>query len=174
MLKTILIAAAALILVSLMGYQAYRRYMLNKFAHEFTEKYFGPHPEHPAFGTIKGFANGWEFHASLPTPGLNTNEVQFTIEDDPNETHVQNYELLRAKWPTVWPSIFDALKLVITDYGYTEALSSSAPKLSVSIPDQPFNDHTVWSVILEFESSAGIYDVQLLGWTEVTDSGATF
>ena len=141
---------------------------------DFTQKYFGPYPEHPVFGTIKGFANGWEFYAALPTPSLNTSDVQFTIEDDPNDTHVHNYELLQTKWPAVWPVVFDALKKIIDDYGYTEALSTSSSQLSISIPDERFGDDTEWSVGLAFPSGAGIYDVQMRGWTEITDSGATF
>lgn len=141
---------------------------------EFIKKYFGPHPDHPVFGTIKGFDGGWKFHRALPVPGLGAAAVHFTINSDPNEKHVQNYESLRANWPTVWPLVFGRLKQIIGDYGYTEALSTSAATLSVHLPDELFAADTEWSVGLEFTPDAGIYDVQMRGWTEVTDGGATF
>ena len=162
------------IVLSLVGNQAYQHYARYKFQRDFSQKYFGPHPIHPVFGTIKGFGSGWEFYTSLPTPGLNGSRVQFIIDENPNATNVQNYQLLRAKWPMVWPPIFEALKKIVIDYGNGDALSSATPKLSVSIPSEHFTDKTAWSVNLEFEPSAGIYDVQMRGWTEITDSGATF
>lgn len=171
---SILIFATVLIALCFAGYRVYHRYVIHEFGREFTGKYFGPHPAHPVFGTIKGFDNGWEFYAPLPTAGLDTSQVRFTIEADPNSTHVENYELLRAKWVAVWPMIFDALNKVITDYGFAEAFSSSIPNLTVHLPDESLGDDTEWSVSLMFEPSAGIYDVHMHGWTEIVDSGATF
>ena len=141
---------------------------------EFIQKYFGPHPKHPVFGTINGFDSGWEFYRALPTPWLDAPVVQFTIDSDPNKTHVHNYELLRTNWPNVWPLVFGTLKKIIDNYGYSEALSTSAFTLSICLPDEPFVADTEWSVSLEFPSGAGIYDVQMRGWTEIADSGATF
>src|SRR5690242_4086552 len=105
---------------------------------EFIQKYFGPHPEHPVFGTIKGYDSGWEFYRSVPTPGLDAPAVQFTIDSDPNETHVHNYESLLANWSTVWAVAFGRLREIIEDYGYTEALTTDAFTVSLRLPNEPF------------------------------------
>ena len=111
----------------------------------------------------------------LPTPGLNTTKAQITFQGDPDSIRAQNFELLREKWPVIWPRIFAALKKVLDEYEYTYALTSNVPKLSVHLSEfERMNSRSEWSVLLEFEPFAGIYDVVVRGWSKIVDSGAAF
>ena len=141
---------------------------------EFITRYFKPQLEDLTTGTTHGLDSDRELSRALATPGLDAPAIGLTIESEFSETHLRNCESLCAEWPAVWRRVSGALMKVIADYGYTEALATDPFTLTVHLPDAPFTADTEWSIGLEFASGAGIYHVQLRGWTEITDSGATF
>ena len=112
---------------------------------------------------------------TLPTAGLSATETQIAFEGAPDGIRAQNFELLREKWPTVWPLIFAAFKEVLDEYEHTDVLTSHAPKLSIHLSEsRRMNDRSGWLVILEFEPFGGIYDVTMRGWTKVVSSSVGF
>lgn len=115
----------------------------------------------------------WKKSLNCPPFGKLKVDIFNEIDDLSKQNLKSNLDQLIESWSEVWPAIHEALWNVVTDYEHEESVQNGEKLLRVELPDFANNDKPEWSVTLEVEPFAGVYDVRLEG-TEVVDSGATF
>lgn len=107
----------------------------------------------------------WQGSTTLECGDDGSFPVVVSTESQPTGAHSRTFELIRSRWPEIWPGFRRAITELMVSYGRETPEWSGVSKIYIGIPDEPIAEDAKWSVGVVFPDSETLWSLPYRGWT---------
>jgi hypothetical protein len=108
----------------------------------------------------ESWPKGWTGSTRIDCGAQGSRVLTLYVSGHPNAIHVKNYDQIVARWPELWPKIYERLTTTLE----SPPISSPGDVLEMRLPSAPIELGPEWSISVRFYNRPGAWMVWFEGW----------